>query len=100
MNGLVPGSRRCICPACGRKFSAPTTFDRHQELRGPRYGPTLVCHDPATRGLVERDGWWSGPAMPKEAFTARQGATKGGEAALHDPEAQNDQVSATVTGGS
>ena len=81
MTGLRPGSGRCVCAGCGRAFSGPSAFDRHQELTGPRADPTLVCRDPAAVGLVERDGRWSWPGMTpaevaRKAAGARQGAAK------------------------
>lgn len=87
---LRPGSSRCECAACGRRFSSVSGFDRHQEMIGNRYTPTLVCHDPSTRGLVEIDGVWQYPpitGMAKEAYTSRLGRTKGADPMVDDLEA-------------
>jgi hypothetical protein len=55
---LPAKSQRCHCAACHRTFTSASAFDRHQALDGG----TVVCRDPATRGLVRRaDGIWARP---------------------------------------
>jgi hypothetical protein len=56
---LPIGSGRCLCSGCGRYFSSPSPFDRHQTT--DKAGQT-VCHDPADRGLVERGDYWGWPS--------------------------------------
>jgi hypothetical protein len=41
------------CPTCHRTFGGVTGFDKHRS-----HGE---CLDPATLGLVERDGVWRAP---------------------------------------
>jgi len=72
LNGQLPschcgaswsGHSRCHCSSCHRTFVAITAFDRHRI--------SFTCVDPATRGLVFRDGLWGKPAMPQGTFPAR-----------------------------
>lgn len=44
------GVRRCHCSACHVTFSSPSAFDAHVKTAGHV--------DPATVGLVARDGIW------------------------------------------
>jgi hypothetical protein len=52
----------CTCAPCGRVFTSLSGFDAHQERRYDTPQP-VVCHDPATRGLVadEKTGRWHFP---------------------------------------
>lgn len=79
MPELRVGSRRCQCHGCNRYFNSVSAFDMHQQLKGNRYSPVLVCHDPAELGMVEIDGWWATGRMPKFTRAARAGATMGDE---------------------
>ena len=74
---LKIGTRRCQCAGCGRFFGGARPFDDHQRLTGGRYDRLVVCLDPATIGMVERDGFW-GTEMPLEARGRAQNSTKGG----------------------
>ncbi len=74
---LKIGTRRCQCAGCGRFFGGVRPFDDHQRLTGGRDDRKVVCLDPATIGMVERDGAW-GTEMPLEAATRARHATKRG----------------------
>ena len=52
MPTLTIGTGRCRCAACGRYFRGVGGFDTHQRLAE---GGRLVCLDPATLGMAERD---------------------------------------------
>lgn len=56
---LGQAKKRCLCSGCGRVFSTVGNFDRHQTGVDP-----VVCHDPATRGLVEKGVVWRAPPRP------------------------------------
>lgn len=72
---IAVGTNRCRCGGCGRHFGGVTGFDAHQTLTATG---DVVCHDPATRGLVviESGGfaWWSRPAP--EGFAAPAGRAR------------------------
>lgn len=74
MPDLPPGTNRCQCGSCGEAFSTVGNFDRQQTIN--RKTGDVTCYHPAERGLVLRDGWWAGAAMPLAVATARQSATK------------------------
>jgi hypothetical protein len=62
------GDRQCRCGKCGRHFTTVRNFDRHQTLTKDG---AVVCHDPATRGMVVRmsggNAWWSMPGREEKA---------------------------------
>ncbi len=60
------GNRACHCRACCRSFSSVSAFDEHRRR--------FRCVDPATVGLVERDGVWSWPQDARFAEAASVGA--------------------------
>lgn len=47
---LPHGSKRCLCRDCLHVFSTPNAFDQHRKAG--------ACVDPATAGLICRDGIW------------------------------------------
>jgi hypothetical protein len=53
------------CGTCHRTFGGVRAFDLHRQ--GPVSG--RVCADPATVGLVERDGVWRQPPMSDDDRT-------------------------------
>lgn len=60
---LTIGTGRSQCGGCGRYFSGVSAFEKHQTL--DKLGE-VVCHDPATRGLVLVNSWWSWPDSGRE----------------------------------
>lgn len=50
-----PRGSECQCPACSRFFTSPSGFDFHQWWRGRGDKAALVCFDPASIGMVDRD---------------------------------------------
>jgi len=56
------------CGTCHEHFGSPTAFDRHRASSGTEHG---VCLDPATVGLVRRDGAWRGEPMAVEVVALR-----------------------------
>lgn len=72
---LPAGTGRCKCMACGRYFSVPRNFDKHQ--RQDKDGRN-ICVDPVTVGLVlSESGYWQGPGMPDGHFAASRHAMEG-----------------------
>lgn len=47
---------QALCTACGELFSSVSAFDRHQTGVEP-----VVCHDPASKGLIPADRGWHFP---------------------------------------
>lgn len=66
---LPTRGRRSHCAGCHETFTSVSAFDRHQTLDDGG----SVCYDPATRGLVLRDGGlWSRPGdRPMAPFRGR-----------------------------
>lgn len=57
------GVTRAHCSGCHRTFTGVSAFDRHRE--------DGACLDPASLGMVERDGGlWGAPAMTPEQIDA------------------------------
>ena len=48
------GISRAHCAACHRTFTGVTAFDIHRL--------DYKCHEPASRGLIERNGLWGSPS--------------------------------------
>lgn len=70
---LPGGGRRSHCAGCHETFTSVSAFDRHQTLDGAG----SVCHDPATRGLVRRDGGlWAWPGERPVPSFRRGGSTQ------------------------
>jgi hypothetical protein len=75
---IPPGTSVCGCVACEEIFTSLTAFDRHQTLRPEEKGGGVICHDPATRGLVQyervvkEETWvlWGSPG-PAEGTPSR-----------------------------
>lgn len=44
--------RRCRCMGCGRLFTSPTAFDKHQRMTDRR--PHVECLSPDDVGLTDR----------------------------------------------
>jgi hypothetical protein len=63
--------RQHHCTACHRHFGGLTAFDAHQTDSEP-----VVCKDPASVGLIDRDGVWGRPAPETAKWADR--ATNGG----------------------
>lgn len=50
----------CHCAVCHETFSSLHWFDKHQDVaHGAKLTPVIICHPPATLGLVKdyRDTW-------------------------------------------
>ena len=68
------GTRRSHCAGCHETFTSVSAFDRHQTLNDGSH-----CHDPATRGLIQRpDGVWRHPGERPEGLIPHQGDDRGG----------------------
>lgn len=50
-----PQGSECQCSACGRFFTSPSGFDFHQWWQGRGDKAALVCLEPASIGMVERE---------------------------------------------
>lgn len=65
---LAPGTRFCMCGACGRYFSTPRNFERHRVA--------FACVDPSTRGMVQDGcGYWRRLPPKHGVFHAGVGKT-------------------------
>lgn len=51
-----PRGAECQCGQCSRFFTSPSGFDFHQWWRGRGDKAVLVCIDPASIGMVSRNG--------------------------------------------
>lgn len=59
------GNGRAHCSGCHETFSTYGVSDRH---RIGAFGPDRRCADPATVGLVLRNGIWGGPPADTPRF--------------------------------
>ena len=62
---FTAGSARCQCGRCGFVFSAITNFDAHQTLDD---AGAVQCWEPASLGMVCRDGVWGRPGDSTRVF--------------------------------
>ena len=65
---IGPGSSRCQCGRCGLAFSSVSAFDKHQRLTKDG---SLVCRNPPTLGMVNRDGFWGMPGPENAPWRRR-----------------------------